>query len=85
MSRGRTKKIERNGRKSGVTHPEGGICEVQGRAPGSHVLFCDGSVRLFTPPPTLKNLSAWTEGKVSYFAHWSRKPKLGRNPPFAVV
>jgi len=32
---------------------------------GSHILFCDGSVRLFTPPPNLRNLSAWAEGKVS--------------------
>ena len=34
---------------------------------GSHIVFCDGSVRIFTPPPTLKNLSAWTEGKISYW------------------
>jgi len=34
---------------------------------GSHIVFCDGSVRLFTPPPNLRNLSAWTEGKISYW------------------
>jgi len=37
---------------------------------GAHILFCDGSVRLYTPPITLKNLSAWTEGKISY---WEQK------------
>ncbi|HUW33627.1 MAG TPA: H-X9-DG-CTERM domain-containing protein, partial [Planctomycetota bacterium] len=47
---------------------------------GSHILFCDGSVRLFTPPPNLKNLSAWTEGKISYWetqAGYTPCPSIG--------
>jgi len=47
---------------------------------GSHILFCDGSVRLFTPPPNLRSLSAWTEGKINYWetlAGYTPCPKIG--------